>query len=349
MKTPMRNLKRMGLLTVPGPTRKKVSVQWMRKHRGPVLKDWFSLELIFLLPHCLEAKEKIVSIVSAAHLSAALFRVFPRTISAVLRTAWDMIAHDEGPQETVEAFDQCLRNFIGSHSTEEDCHDLIAQLCAPRKPREILVQSFCCRLREVNGCVNWLPGDEPSLAQDQMKQAFFDSMPSAWRDQSDEAGQSNSHMTLAQALWHFRKQENLAIRKQAENNRQQRDSSKRFICKTIPKSTPFRKEEHGPRDTTKSSTSSSSKKPFVSKRKISLTQILAPLMTMNTHGVLVTPIIAANAIKSDVAETTKATKNQQPKLATITRSNRLPRRTIQKTMSRWTNHPPMDPFSMRRT
>ena len=37
------------------------------------------------------------------------------------------------------------------------------------------------------------------------------------------------------------------------------------------------------------------------------TQILAPLMTMNTHGVLVTPIIAANTIKSDVAETTKTT------------------------------------------
>ena len=50
----------------------------------PVLED---LELMFLLPHCLEAKEKVASIASAAHLGAALFRAFPRAASAALRTA----------------------------------------------------------------------------------------------------------------------------------------------------------------------------------------------------------------------------------------------------------------------
>jgi hypothetical protein len=111
-----------------------------KEHAGTIkwshiLED---LELMFPLPHHLEAKEKI-----------GLF--FPRTVSTVLRTIWDMIIVDEAPAETVAAFDQCLHNYIGSHSTAEDCHDLVSQLRAPHEPREILVQSFCCHLREVNG------------------------------------------------------------------------------------------------------------------------------------------------------------------------------------------------------
>jgi hypothetical protein len=87
-----------------------------------------NLELMFLLPHCLDAKEKIQQVVSDAHLGQALFRVFPRTISTVLRTIWDIILQDQQPAETEAAFDLCLRSFIDSHSTTDDRHDLINQL-----------------------------------------------------------------------------------------------------------------------------------------------------------------------------------------------------------------------------
>jgi hypothetical protein len=210
------------------------TIKWSRGNTKyeiyiPVLED---LELMFLLPHCLDAKEKIEQVVSDLHLGSALFQVFPPTISTVLKTIWVTIIHDEHPAETAEAFNQCLRTFIGSHSTEEDRHDLVTQLRAPRKPHAgISVQSFYYRLREVNGYIEWLPGIELPLNQDQLKQAFFDSMPTTWRDCFDEAGHSSSQMTLAEVLRYFRKQESVAIRKQFENNLLQRGSSKRFVRK----------------------------------------------------------------------------------------------------------------------
>jgi hypothetical protein len=151
-----------------------------------------NLELMFLLPHCLDAKEKIEQVVSDAHLGQALFRAFPRTASTVLRTIWDIILQDQQPAESEAAFDSCLRSFIDSHSTTNDRHDPINQLHQAHKPREILVQNFFYRLREVNGCVRWLPGNEQELNQDQLKQALFDSMPFTWRERFEQAGQSNS-------------------------------------------------------------------------------------------------------------------------------------------------------------
>jgi hypothetical protein len=53
-----------------------------------------NLELMFLSPHCLDAKEKIEQVVSDAHLGQALFIAFPRTVSTVLRTIWDVMLQD---------------------------------------------------------------------------------------------------------------------------------------------------------------------------------------------------------------------------------------------------------------
>jgi hypothetical protein len=46
-----------------------------------------NLEFSTLLPHCLEVKANIESVVmTAAHIGPSWFRVFPRTISMVLRS-----------------------------------------------------------------------------------------------------------------------------------------------------------------------------------------------------------------------------------------------------------------------
>jgi hypothetical protein len=165
---------------------------------APVLEV---LELSTLLPHCLEIKAKIESVVTTvAHIGPSLFRVFPRTISIVLRSIWDIIIHDDNPNETVNDFDTTIRTFISSHATPEDRHELVQQLRSPRKPRDMLVQSFYYRLREINGYVTWLPGGENPLDEDQLKQALYDSMPPTWRERFVQAGNSNSAMTLAQVL-----------------------------------------------------------------------------------------------------------------------------------------------------
>jgi hypothetical protein len=134
-----------------------------------------------------------------AHLGPSLFRAFPRTTSIVLRTTWDIIVVDEDPQETTEDFETSIRSFIASHLTVDDQHELLTQLQNPHEPGEIKVQFFHCRLRKVNGCVEWMPGTEPRLNKGQMKQAFFNSMPTSWRVQFESAGRSNSSMLFCSA------------------------------------------------------------------------------------------------------------------------------------------------------
>ena len=77
------------------------------------------LDLAVLLPHCLEIKNKIEAVVTANnHLGPSFFRVFPRTISTVLRTIWDLII--PGIAETADGFADAIQQFIASHGTPED-------------------------------------------------------------------------------------------------------------------------------------------------------------------------------------------------------------------------------------
>jgi hypothetical protein len=137
-----------------------------------------NLDLSILLRHCLEVRNKIRAAVTVnAHLGPSLFRVFPQTISAVLRSIWDLII--PGIDETANGFSQAVLLFIASHGTPEDRQGLVQQLCSPRKLRNIPVQAFYYRLRELNGYITWLPGNAASLNEEQIKQACYDAMPSA--------------------------------------------------------------------------------------------------------------------------------------------------------------------------
>jgi hypothetical protein len=125
-----------------------------------VLED---IELKCVLPHCMDdVRTKIEQVVSTeAHLSPSLFRVFPRTISNVLRTIWEVLLQDEDhDKETVNGFERCILAFLASHATVEDRYEIVAQLRSPQKPREIKVQSFYYRLCKMNGYVNSLLGEK---------------------------------------------------------------------------------------------------------------------------------------------------------------------------------------------
>jgi hypothetical protein len=108
-----------------------------------------------------------------------------------------------GIDETTAGFSQALLLFIASHGTPEDRHKLVQQLCSPRKPCDIPAQAFYYCLRELNGYINWLPGNETSLNEEQIKQAFYDSMPSTWRERYIQAGHSSVPMTIAQLLHNY--------------------------------------------------------------------------------------------------------------------------------------------------
>lgn len=197
-----------------------------------------SIELKDLVPHCMSVRSKIESAVSVVnHRGPSFYRVFPRTLDMVLRAVWDQLMADSDADPNINNaptpanFDDRLRDFIAAHTAETDRHELVQQLRSCRKPKNVQVQSFWYMLRRFNSYVDWLPGNEPALAPNQMKQAFYDAMPPTWRQRYDDAGNSIALQTDAEVRIYFRKQESRANRAQADNEaKQRRDAaSKRRI------------------------------------------------------------------------------------------------------------------------
>ena len=114
-----------------------VSIKWQQSTSKyeiytPVLRD---LELAVMIPHCIEVKQKIDSAVSTAtHKGPSYFQVFPRTLSNVLLTIWTQLIADTEPSQDEDGFTASLKAFIASHSTDEDRHELVNQIRAPKKP-----------------------------------------------------------------------------------------------------------------------------------------------------------------------------------------------------------------------
>jgi hypothetical protein len=62
-------------------------------------------------------------------------------------------------------------------------------------------------LKELNGYVNWLPGDEPELTDAQLNLAFYNGMPEKWRVRHAISGRSAHTTTRAELIHYFRVQE----------------------------------------------------------------------------------------------------------------------------------------------
>jgi len=194
----------------------------------PILED---VVLEKLLPHCLAIKSKIKTTVAiAAHTGPSYFRVFPRTISPVLKQDWTQLLQDHLQPETEAGFSAALRQLILDHCTAEDQHKLSQQLSSPKKPISLHVQSFFYHLRELNQYMSWMPGTEPLLTQDQLRQAFYDAMPTTWKDRFQSAGHSVTTLTMAQVVRYFRQQEKNSMLRQLKNNRKQRLNGYRRTC-----------------------------------------------------------------------------------------------------------------------
>ena len=232
----------------------------------PELND---LDIAVFLPHCLDVRNKVISAVAAEnHKAASLFRVFPRTISPVLRSIWDNIVEGAPNDATEQDFHGCLMDFIAVHVTAEDRHDLLSQLRSASKPRDLHVQTFYYRLREINDYVIWMPGNELSLTEEQLKQAFYDAMPATWKERFLTAGKSVHSDTFAQIVRYFRQQEILAAQKQLSNDATNRNRNQSHDGKG-PKGKgdkrPFNRNNHK-RDNS-SRNNDGNKKPDAKKKK----------------------------------------------------------------------------------
>jgi hypothetical protein len=79
------------------------------------------MEMDTLLPHCLEVRRKILAISSVeAHKGPSQFRIFPRTLSMVLQSIWDIIIDVGDNTKDTDGFDEASQTFIASNCTVEN-------------------------------------------------------------------------------------------------------------------------------------------------------------------------------------------------------------------------------------
>ena len=161
---------------------------------------------------------------------ASLFQVLPRTLSLILQSVWDsLLAEAEtigNIMKTPETFDAFARQFIAAHVTPDDRYELVQQMREVEKPMTMPAQTFWYKMMEINSCVEWFPGHEPQLTQDQLKVAFIEGMPAPWKDRFRTAGHSIQTTDVTTALHFFRLQQGQAARKMAANTASQKQNAR---------------------------------------------------------------------------------------------------------------------------
>jgi len=109
--------------------------------------------------------------------------------------------------------------------TAEDCRDLVKQLRTARKPRPMTVQNFYWSMQTLNQYAEWLPGTEPALTANQLKDAFKEAMSTKWQDEFSIAGRNQQDMTMAEVLRCFRQREKKANEAVADNQHKQHQAN----------------------------------------------------------------------------------------------------------------------------
>jgi hypothetical protein len=148
---------------------------------SPILTKF---ELGNIVVHCLTVMHRIDAHIDnhPADRFALYMDVFPCTCCFhMLRHDTILIDHPLATQDKA-GFQQANRHFIAVHTTDEDCHELLDYIHSVAKLRKMDVQTYYICLRELNCQVDWLPGNNLPLIEDQLHQAFFDSMPTPWKE-----------------------------------------------------------------------------------------------------------------------------------------------------------------------
>jgi hypothetical protein len=175
-------------------------------------------ELHEIIPHCLTVMHKIDGQVGDSDTKKCQSHksIMPRTLSIPLAGVWKQVVIDyelENPDEAdmVATFKEILKAFFTAHSTEDDRHELASVIRYAIKPDGMKVQPFFYRLKELNGYIDWLPGDEPELSDAQLNLAFYNGMPELWRTRHAISGRSAHTTTRAELIHYFRVQEHAQV------------------------------------------------------------------------------------------------------------------------------------------
>jgi hypothetical protein len=93
--------------------------------------------------------------------------VLPWTLSIPLVRVWEQVVVEYNQdnldeEESLGTFAQIPKKFFAAHLTEDDQHELVSVICYAVKLEKMKVQPFFCWLKELNGYVSWLPGENLS-------------------------------------------------------------------------------------------------------------------------------------------------------------------------------------------
>jgi hypothetical protein len=159
-------------------------------------------ELGNIMAHCLTVMHKIDARVgnNAVNRFTSYMNVFPCTLSLPHVARWDTVLVDHPlAAQDMASIQQAIWHFIAVHATNKDYHELL-DICSIAKPCKMDVQTYTSCLHELNHQVDWLPGTDLPLTEDQLHQAFFDGMPTIWKEQYENAGHSVHNTTYADLL-----------------------------------------------------------------------------------------------------------------------------------------------------
>jgi hypothetical protein len=167
--------------------------------------------------------------------ATALFNIFPRSLCDDMHEEWKIIEVGIGVDEyDKEDFDKVLKEFVKTYSSDRDQRELLNQVRKPTKPRNMTVQAFYSRLVDLNNAIPWLLGKEmwmetmKSLEDEQLRGAFYEGMPAAWRERFVYAGKSVAWMETMNIVHYFREMEVMANRRQSEHeSNQKKNKAKR--------------------------------------------------------------------------------------------------------------------------
>ena len=181
-----------------------------------------------LMFHIESFKTTVDSAVTEVQKGPTYFNVFPRTlVHPNYSHCWSDLYDAAANTTTAESFDELILSLIKEFFTPADRVLFAQELRNTRLPRDMRVPAFARSLQRNNNRVLSLPGLEPKLDDQQIKTAFYNAMPVAWK-----ANWNNHHpggiqdTGLSSIVAYFAHQQHQAIEKQKANVDKQRADAK---------------------------------------------------------------------------------------------------------------------------
>ena len=172
--------------------------------------DGLQVTLGDVLLHCKCVFEEVHS---KSFRNDGLFTTFNSTLNGQALTEWQAVYNTlpVGTALDLAQLEQSIQALIEAFTVDADQHALLQYVRqGPKKPKRITVPVLITLFQQLNGVVDWLPGNMPILTADKLKQAYHDRMPNPWIEQLVATGHTVPVETLHTLRVNFGQQETLA-------------------------------------------------------------------------------------------------------------------------------------------